>query len=141
MGAGRPAREKCYFRRSSMAKILIVDDDERLAKMLAEYLEGRGHRVVWAPDPAKGMREARQSKPDLVILDYHMPGDTGAHLFEAFRRNQALQDLPVLFMSGSKPEVDLVKEIASRGRTAYLRKGSPLEELSTAIEKLLSEAP
>lgn len=120
-----------------MSKILIVDDDAQLVGMLTQYLTGKGHKVVAAGDPAKGLQLARQEKPDLVILDYHMPGDTGAHLFEAFRRNKALELIPVLFMSGSKPENELLNEIASRGRTAYLRKGVSLDELSKAIEGLL----
>jgi DNA-binding response OmpR family regulator len=123
-----------------MAKILIVDDDVQLVGMLKQYLNTKGHDVIAAGDPAKGMQLARQEKPDLVILDYHMPGDTGAHLFEAFRRNRAFESVPVLFMSGSKPEHELLQEIASRGRTAYLRKGVALEELAKTIEGLLSSS-
>jgi DNA-binding response OmpR family regulator len=121
-----------------VAKILIVDDDAQLVGMMTEYLTSKGHRVFSASDPAKGMQLARKEKPELVILDYHMPGDTGAHLFEAFRRNQAFELTPVLFMSGSKPEKELLDEIASRSRTAYLKKGVPLEEITQKIDELLS---
>ena len=122
-----------------MAKILIVDDDAALVGMLSEYLVEKGHEVFGAPDPVRGLQTARKEAPDLIILDYHMPGDTGAHLFESFRRNQKLQDVPVLFMSGSKPEAALLSEIASQAGTAFLKKGVPLNEIEETIERLLAD--
>ena len=108
---------------------------------VSQFLESRGHKVVSAGEPVQGMRMARQEKPDLVLMDYHMPGDTGAHLFEAFRRNREFKDLPVLFMSGSKPEEHLMAEIASRARTAFLPKPVRLETLERTILSLLSPPP
>ena len=122
-----------------MAKILIVDDDATVVELLSEFLSSKGHEVISAGDPAKGMQLARQSAPDLVMLDYHMPGDTGAHLFEAFRRNRSLQDVPVLFMTGTKPEEDLRSEIASRAHTAYLRKPVSLDVLEKTVQGLLDK--
>ena len=92
-----------------MAKVLIVDDDFEIVSLLEEILKRSGHEIQSACEPVDGMRRARAFKPDLIILDYHMPGTTGAHLFESLRRNEASRLTPILFMSGQhsrKEELD-----------------------------------
>ncbi|MFH1723056.1 MAG: response regulator [Elusimicrobiota bacterium] len=121
-----------------MARILIVDDERAVVDTLAEFLSGKGHEVVSAGDPIRGLQAARRFEPEIVLLDYHMPGDTGAHLFEAFRRNQKLKDIPILFMSGSKTEEELAAEVASREKTAYLMKPVRFDDLERTIDDLLA---
>ncbi len=120
-----------------MSKILIVDDDESLSNMLKEFLESEGHQVEWAPDPVQGMLRARQWGPDMMILDYQMPRDTGAHLFETLRRNQATATLPVLFMSGSMPPARIMEQITSSQYARFLSKPVQLETLKQTVEEIL----
>ena len=120
-----------------MAKILIVDDDVNLVAMLTDFFQTLGHEVKSAGDPVQGMLMARKEKPELMILDYQMPRDTGAHLFESLRRNQATKDLPVIFMSGSMPPARLLDEISSSANARFLSKPVELATLKQAIGEIL----
>ena len=96
-----------------MAKILIIDDDYSIVELLTDILVREGHSVESAGEAVEGMQKARAVKPDLIILDYHMPGMTGAHLFESLRRNRGTNLTPILFMSGEASGDQILREIAS----------------------------
>ncbi|MFA6093047.1 MAG: response regulator [Elusimicrobiota bacterium] len=121
-----------------MPRILIVDDDASLVQILAIALKSYGHEVASAGDPAAGLQEARNFKPELVLLDYHMPGATGAHLFEAFRRNSATAKIPILFMSGDAAPEQVFAEIVESGRARFIAKPVRLEKLKLLIEEMLA---
>ena len=118
-------------------KIIIVDDDQALVTMLTEFFESLGHQVQSAGDPVQGMLMARQEKHDLMILDYQMPRDTGAHLFESLRRNQATKDLPVIFMSGSMPPARILEEISASANARFLTKPVELEVLKKTMGEIV----
>lgn len=119
-------------------KILIVDDDNDLVAILTKALETVGYEVHSANEPVAGMNKARAVKPDLIILDYHMPGTTGAHLFESFRRNQATLSTPIIFMSGEAKSDDIRAEISEDGRTRFLSKPAHIADLRKTIQELLA---
>lgn len=119
-------------------KILIIDDDIDLVAILTRALEATGYEVHSANEPVTGMTKARQVKPDLIILDYHMPGTTGAHLFESFRRNQATLATPIIFMSGEAKTEEIRAEISEDGRTRFLSKPAHIAELRKVILELLT---
>jgi len=87
------------------------------------------------------MQKARSLKPDLIILDYHMPGNTGAHLFESLRRNQGSRLTPILFMSGEASPEDILSEISDAAASQYLPKPVHLDEFRKAVRELLGESP
>ena len=120
-----------------MARILIVDDDFEMIGILTQILTHDGHVVESAGDPAAGMKKTREFGPELIILDYHMPGDTGAHLFESLRRNNSTKATPVLFMSGEASPEQILSEISDVEGSKFLPKGSPLAELREALKELL----
>ncbi len=120
-----------------MAKVLVVDDDFEIVGLLTEILRREGHEVDSALDPTEGMRKARAMKPDLVILDFHMPGNTGAHLFESLRRNEASRLTPILFMSGEAAPEDILGQIADPEGTQFLAKPVHLETFRKIVAELL----
>ena len=61
-----------------MARVLIIDDDFEIVAILTEILKHEGHEISSAGEPVSGMQMARKVKPELIILDYHMPGNTGS---------------------------------------------------------------
>ena len=121
-----------------MARILIVDDDAEIVTLLAEVLTHDGHEVHSAGEPVEGMQKSRAVKPELIILDYHMPGASGAHLFESFRRNTATKETPVLFMSGEASPELIYGEIVDGTGTKFLAKPVKLEDFRNAVKELLS---
>jgi len=121
-----------------MAKILIIDDDCSIVELLSDILTREGHEVESAGEAVTGMQKTRSLKPDLIILDYHMPGMTGAHLFESLRRNQATHLTPILFMSGETSGAELLKEIADPEEASFLDKPVYLAEFRSAVRELLA---
>lgn len=124
-----------------MAKILIVDDDFELIALLTEILKRDGHDVATACEPVDGMQKCRTFRPDLIILDYHMPGSDGAHLYESLRRNQASRSTPILFMSGEASPEQILKEISDSARSQFLSKPVHLEEFRKTISEMLQPQP
>lgn len=121
-----------------MARILIVDDDADIVSLLTRALQTAGHEVHSAAEPSTGLEKARQVQPDLVVLDYHMPGSTGAHLFETFRRNQATGRTPILFLSGVATRPKIRSEIAEDGQTRFLAKPVRISVLRDTIREMLA---
>ena len=70
-------------------RILIIDDDERLAAMLRSYLEGRGYTVVCCADAATGLAQVRQGRPDAVVLDVMLPDLDGFEVLKEDPRGLA----------------------------------------------------
>ena len=121
-----------------MARILIIDDDFEIVSIITEVLKHDGHEVSSAPDPVEGMKLSRSAKPELIILDYHMPGNTGAHLYESLRRNNATKTTPILFMSGKADPGQILAEISDTEGSRFLPKTIHLPEFRKTIAELLA---
>jgi CheY-like chemotaxis protein len=121
-----------------MSRVLIIDDDFEIVSILTEVLKHEGHEVSSAGDPVEGMQMSRSVKPDLIILDYHMPGNTGAHLYESLRRNNATKVTPILFMSGEASPELILTEISDTEFSRFLPKPVPLADFRKAISEMLA---
>jgi DNA-binding response OmpR family regulator len=122
-----------------MARVLIIDDDFEIVSILTEILKVENHEVSSAGEPVEGMQMARKVKPDLIILDYHMPGNTGSHLFESLRRNNATKATPILFMSGEADPAQILAEVSDSSGARFLPKPVKLEEFRRTIREMLAE--
>ena len=121
-----------------MARVLIIDDDFEIVGILTEILKHENHEVSSAGEPVSGMQMARKVKPDLIILDYHLPGNTGSHLFESLRRNNATKNTPILFMSGEADPAKIKSEVSDAGGARFLPKPLKLEEFRRNIREMLA---
>ena len=81
----------------SAAHILVVDDDDRLRRLLQRYLGENGFRVTTADNAGDARAKMRSVQPDLLVLDVTMPGETGLDLTEAMRRDRS--DMPILLLT------------------------------------------
>jgi PAS domain S-box-containing protein len=113
------------------ARLLIVDDDDDVRAFLAESLEGLGCTVVSAASGAQGLEALRESRPDLALIDYAMPGMNGAEVARAAR--DLHPDLPIVFVTGYAESEQL--EAALGGNVPVLRKPFTLAELASAVEE------
>lgn len=114
--------------------ILVVDDDDPVRVMLGRLLRTQGYTVVQATSAAEARRSAEQVRPDLVITDIVMPGESGIEL----RRDLALRwpGLPVILISGYS--TDGPAEFASRTRnTLFVQKPFGAEQLLGLVERTL----
>lgn len=119
------------------ARLLVVDDERDVARGLAAVLAARGYQVETAFDGEQVLeRMARQPRPDLLVLDYAMPGLDGEEVMRRLRAQEAYRDLPILLASAT--EIDLATMTRASG---MLRKPYPAEVLYKMIRELLAGAP
>ncbi|MEQ8276763.1 MAG: response regulator transcription factor [Deltaproteobacteria bacterium] len=116
-----------------MKKILVVDDDERLRSLVAEYLEGRGFAVVTAEDGEDGLARLRGEAVDLVVLDVMMPGLDG---FEVVRELRKFSRTPVIMLTARGDEMDRIVGLEI-GADDYMPKPFNPRELLARIQAVL----
>jgi acyl-CoA thioester hydrolase len=124
-----------------MAKtILIIDDDQSLVAPLKEGLEAMGYRVAAAFDGLQGIQSAVQVRPDLVILDFYMPGGGGASVYERLRQGRDTVHTPIVFSTVVSVE-EVKGRIKPSAHTYFLRKPVGLGQLAALIRSVLGEPP
>lgn len=117
-----------------MRRILIVEDNPDLAFGLRNNLEIEGYDIAVAEDGVAGLREARASSPDLIILDLMMPGLDGYRVLRALRDEG--NSTPVLILSAKGEEADKVRGFRM-GADDFVTKPFSLLELLARVEALL----
>jgi two-component system response regulator MprA len=117
-------------------RILVVEDDGRLASTLQRVLEAEGHEVELAADGLEGIRLARERPPDLVVLDVMLPGLDGIGVC---RRLRATAHFPILLLTALGGTEERVRGLDS-GADDYLVKPFAYQELLARVRALLRRA-
>ena len=115
-------------------KVLYVEDELFLGKIVKETLETRGFEVVMESDGADVVRTFEDEQPDICILDVMLPGRSGFEIAEEIRKIN--DDVPVIFLT-AKTQTDDVVHGFRIGGNDYIRKPFSLEELIVRIENVL----
>jgi len=119
-----------------MPTILIADDDHTLTAMLRQTLADEGYRVLTVADGKEALAQAQAHRPDLVVLDWMMPGLSG---LEVARRLRAAEGIPILMLTARDAIEDRVAALDS-GADDYLVKPFDLAELLARVRALLRRA-
>lgn len=114
-------------------KILIIEDDERIRQFLRRGLTYEAYQITTADDGPSGLASARDIPPDLVILDWMLPGMDG---LEVCRRLRAVGDVPILMLTAKDAVPDRVDGLDA-GADDYLVKPFDFDELMARIRALL----
>jgi len=117
-------------------KLLVVEDDRNLVKLLKYNLEKEGYRVVSAADGEAGLSALRKERPDLVVLDAMMPKLDGFEFLKIIRRETRV---PVLMLTARKDEMDRVLGL-ELGADDYVTKPFGVRELLARVKALLRRA-
>lgn len=117
-----------------MVKVLLVEDELLLARIIKDSLESRGYEVVHAPDGRQGLELFATQQPDILVLDVMMPQMDGFTLAAEIRRYDAA--VPIIFLTARSQVEDVVKGFELGGND-YLRKPFSMEELIVRIKALL----
>jgi two-component system OmpR family response regulator len=115
--------------------ILVVDDDAEIRKLLGEYLQRNGYRVTLATDGREMRRALEAGRPDIVVLDLMLPGDSGLTLCRDLRAG-ANANLPVIMLTARAEEVDRIVGL-EMGADDYLAKPFSPRELLARIKSIL----
>ena len=112
--------------------ILLVEDEETLARAVAFTLEREGYRMLTAADGAVGLAMAREAKPDLLLLDVMLPNIDGFDLCRILRRETTM---PILMLTAKVDEVDRIVGL-ELGADDYMTKPFSMRELVARIKAL-----
>lgn len=116
------------------AKVLYVEDETFLAKIVSESLESRGYEVVLEEDGGKAVQAFEKNKPDVCVLDIMLPNKDGFAIADEIRDRDT--DVPIIFLSAKSQTADVVTGF-KLGANDYIRKPFSIEELIVRIENVL----
>lgn len=119
-------------------KILIIEDDPAISRLVDYSLKHEGYDVVAATNGLEGIRKAQYEAPDLVILDVMLPGMDGFEICHRLRAESETSQLPILMFSAKAQEID--KDTGLKvGADDYLPKPAAPAEIVNRVEKLLAK--
>ena len=121
-----------------MSKILIVDDEPNIVKLLTSRLIAEGYVVVSAVDGETALEMVRQEEPDLIILDITLPKMNGYEVCVAIRTDEKYQDMPIVMLTARKETREIAKGM-ELGAVAYVQKPFKSETLLAIIQGFLNE--
>jgi CheY-like chemotaxis protein len=120
-----------------MKKVLVADDRATSRELVRVALEHCGYLVYEAGDGGEALNSARDLRPDLIILDLHMPGLDGFGVIQEIRRDAQLSAIPVMALTASAMQGDRERALAV-GFSSYLAKPIHLSSLRKEVERLLA---
>jgi DNA-binding response OmpR family regulator len=115
-------------------KILVVDDEQDVAKALKARLKANGYHVVLASDTGQAFTIANQENPDLILLDIMIPGGGGFIVAERLKQSAATHHIPIIFLTGIPGGEERAYKL---GASAYVMKPYQPEELMETIHHAL----
>jgi len=118
-------------------KILVVDDDAKTVELVKLYLNRDGYRVLTAYDGAEALRLARESHPDLIVLDLMLPGIDGLEVCRILRKES---DVPIIMLTAKTTDQDKLTGL-SLGADDYVTKPFSPRELAARVRVVLRRLP
>ena len=117
-------------------RILIVEDERHISKLVKVILEKNSFEVLQAFDGQGGIDAAKKEKPDLIILDVMMPGMDGFEVAERLNRMKETKGIPIIMLSSAAQFKDKMKGLES-GAADYITKPFDKNELVAKVKKHL----
>src|SRR4030065_532553 len=118
-------------------RVLVVDDDLKTVELVKLYLNRDGYRVLAAYDGVEALRLARESHPDLIVLDLMLPGIDGLSICRTLR---AESDVPIIMLTARTTEEDRLKGL-DLGADDYVTKPFSPKELAARVRAVLRRLP
>ncbi len=124
-----------------MAKILIVDDEERLLTLYSAILRKEGYEVVTTPDARKACDLAGSAQPDLILLDLMMRSLDGVDTLALLAEHPSTRHIPVIFLTSLVQESEVEAGRGKIGGLEYISKSTPMPKFVAMVKAALSRAP
>ena len=118
-------------------KILAVDDERHIVRLVQVNLERAGYTVVTAFDGREALEKVESEQPDLVVLDVMMPYMDGFEVLQTLRKNQSTRDLPVIMLTAKAQDADVFRGWQS-GVDCYLTKPFNPMELISFVKRIFT---
>ncbi len=120
--------------------ILIVDDEAAIRQMLGFALTGDGYRCIEAGNTDEAQTCIAEIRPDLILLDWMLPGISGVDFARRLKRNPKLDGIPIIMLTAKGEEADKIKGLDS-GADDYITKPFSTRELLARVRAVLRRTP
>jgi two-component system OmpR family response regulator len=114
-------------------KILIVDDNEQITKMLTTFLELKEHECTVANDGKEGLGLIKENRHDVILLDLAMPEFDGYAVIKDLEENNMLKDHKIIVFTASTITPEELDDLVKRGVTTYILKPIDIDILHTKL--------
>lgn len=122
-----------------MARILVVDDDKQIARLVQSYLERAGYQVLIAYDGETALHTIRRERPDLVVLDLMLPDRDGWEITRLVRQDERLAGLPIIMLTARVEDTDKIVGLEV-GADDYVTKPFNPQEVVARVRAVLRRA-
>ncbi len=119
-----------------MPRVLIVEDEPAIAELIAVNLRHNGFQPIWSEDGESAQRELDAVLPDVILLDWMLPGQSGLQLARKWRADSRLKPIPILMLTARGDEPDKVAGLDA-GADDYITKPFSTQELLARIRAVL----
>lgn len=116
-------------------KILVVDDERHIVRLVEVNLTRAGYDVVTAYDGVEALEKVKSEHPDMIVLDVMMPRMDGFEVLKRLQADPATQDIPVIMLTAKAQDADIFRGWSS-GVSSYLTKPFNPRELLTFVERI-----
>ncbi|MFQ5976043.1 MAG: response regulator [Candidatus Hydrothermarchaeales archaeon] len=120
-----------------MAKILLVDDEPVLVDLTKMILEKDGYEVLVAKNGGECLEELEKNRPDLILLDIMMPGESGWEVCRKIKEDEKTRDIPVVMFTVRTSKASIEKSLRYAHADAHLGKPFTLDELCSMVRRFL----
>jgi len=118
-------------------KILVVDDEPHIIKLVESRLKASGHTVITASDGLEGFEKAKAEIPDIILLDITMPRMSGKDALMKLKADKQTSSIPVIMLTGRSGAEDIVDCLTKGGAADYIVKPFMAEDFLSKINTVL----
>ncbi len=118
-------------------KILIIEDEKEVADLLTEFLKSENFEVNWVDDGKKGIELAKQTKPDLIILDLMLHDVHGVNVCKSLKGDSGTSKTKIIIYTG-RMEPGVADDVMRAGGDLYLSKATPPSKVVECIKDILN---
>jgi DNA-binding response OmpR family regulator len=120
-------------------RVLVVDDEPNIAKIVKKQLEVSGYDVIVAVDGEMALTKIREEHPEVILLDVMLPKRNGYEVLGILKQDEQLKHIPVMMLTARAQQQDQQASL-EHGADAYLAKPFQLEELVEQVKALLEHS-
>ncbi len=121
-------------------KILLVEDEQSIREMLRYALEKKDYTVLEAESAQQARTLLLANRPDIIIVDWMMPGESGIEFLKRLKKDEVLADIPTMMLTARVEEIDKVRGLDA-GADDYMTKPVAIREFQARIKALLRRSP
>jgi|Deesub1362B_J571_1020462.scaffolds.fasta_scaffold11128_2 CheY-like chemotaxis protein len=123
-----------------MARILIVDDNEEIAHLVSIILGREGYEVEIALNGDECIEKLNSFRPDLILMDYFMPGKDGVKVSKLIKNDKKFKNIPIILFTIMSIEEGLHEAVKEAGAVDYIQKPFNINKMVEKVRRVLSAA-